>query len=70
MFGDLGTTELVTVCGFYAWVSYMLNALDVPPPDSDRCKVAQTTRCPGDAGTDVSAPTIAAAPLACNLRIC
>ena len=38
MFGDVGTIELVTVCGFYAWVSYMLNAFDVPPPDGADAK--------------------------------
>ena len=32
MLGDVGIIELVTVCGFYAWMSYMLNAFGVPPP--------------------------------------
>lgn len=30
--GDVGVVELVTICGFYALVSFVLNTFDVPPP--------------------------------------
>ncbi len=32
LLGDRGVVELVALCGFYALVSYTLNALDVPLP--------------------------------------
>ena len=33
LLGDVGLVELVAVCGFYTFLSFVLNAFDVPPPD-------------------------------------
>lgn len=34
LLGDTGMVELVTLCGYYTTISFMLNAFDVPlPPD-------------------------------------
>ena len=33
LLGGVGLVELVAVCGFYAFLSFVLNAFDVPPPD-------------------------------------
>lgn len=34
LLGDTGTVELVSLCGYYTLISYMLNAFEVPlPPD-------------------------------------
>jgi hypothetical protein len=30
--GDAGTAELVSLCGYYTLVSFLLNAFTVPPP--------------------------------------
>ena len=33
LFGDVGVIELVTICGFYAFVSFLLNTFEVSLPD-------------------------------------
>jgi 4-carboxymuconolactone decarboxylase len=33
LLGDAGVVELVALCGFYALVSFVLNAFEVPTPD-------------------------------------
>ena len=33
LLGDVGVVELVALCGFYALVSFVLNAFEVPTPD-------------------------------------
>lgn len=33
--GDTGTAELVTTCGYYTLVSFVLNAFDVPLPEGE-----------------------------------
>lgn len=35
LLGDTGTVELITLCGYYTLISFLLNALEVPlPPDA------------------------------------
>ncbi len=33
LLGDAGMVEMITLCGYYTLVSYLLNALEVEPPD-------------------------------------
>jgi len=32
LLGDTGLVELVSLCGYYTLISYLLNAFDVPVP--------------------------------------
>jgi len=36
LLGDAGMVELVSVCGYYTLISYLLNAFDVPLPPGER----------------------------------
>jgi 4-carboxymuconolactone decarboxylase len=45
LLGDAGMVELVSVCGYYTLISYLLNAFDVPLPPGERPQWhAPTTR--------------------------
>jgi 4-carboxymuconolactone decarboxylase len=42
LLGDAGMVELVSLCGYYSLISFLLNAFDVPaPPDAERMWPAQ-----------------------------
>ena len=47
LLGDVGVVELVTICGFYAFVSFVLNTFEVPPPDGAQPVFATTTSAAG-----------------------
>lgn len=57
LLGDAGMVELVSLCGYYTLVSFVLNAFDVPLPPG----VASTWGAAGAAGTAEAAGTAGAA---------
>lgn len=62
LLGDAGMVELVSLCGYYSLISFLLNAFSVPlPPGAAPVFGGQAAGTPGSAPTAPTSPTTPAA---------